>query len=132
MVESSSAVPLYYQVANVLQVRIFSGTIPPGGLLGTEKDLAAEFGVSRITIRKAIDVLRRDGLLEAERGRGTFVSSGARPVGPTALHVFMDDILARAEVLAVTEIDHADVAASANIASRFGLRPGAKVVRLRR
>jgi GntR family transcriptional regulator len=131
-IESSSAVPLYYQVANVLQVRIFAGTVPPGGLLGTEKDLAAEFGVSRITIRKAIDILRRDGLVEPERGRGTFVSTGARPVGPTALHAFIDDILARAEVLDVVEIDHAEVAAPPDVAGRFGLKPGTRVVRLRR
>jgi GntR family transcriptional regulator len=131
-VESSSAVPLYHQVANVLQVRIFAGTAPPGALLGTEKELAAQFGVSRITIRRAIDILRRDGLLEPERGRGTFVSMAARPVGPTALHVFMDDILGRAEVLKVIELEHAEVLADANVAKRLGVRPGSKVMRLRR
>ena len=42
----------------------------PGWLLGTEKDLAEEFGVSRVTVRKAIDLLARDGLVEPRRGRG--------------------------------------------------------------
>ena len=124
--------PLYYQVANVLQARIFSGAVAPGALLGTEKDLSSEFGVSRITIRKAIEVLRRDGLLEAERGLGTFVSASARPVAPTTLHVFLDDILARAEALSVHELDRTEVPASREVAARLGFRAGAKVVRIRR
>src|SRR4051794_24901348 len=99
-----------------MQARIFAGTILPGALLGTEKGLAAEFGVSRITIRKAIQILRRDGLLRPERGRGTFVAAAARPVAPTALHVYMDDILARAEILNVVDLDQTEVPASAEVA----------------
>jgi GntR family transcriptional regulator len=127
-----SPVPLYFQVANRLQARIFSGAIGRGALLGTEKDLAVEFGVSRITIRRAIEILRRDGLVEAERGRGTFVSLEAQPVAPTALHVFFDDILARAEVLRVVEIDRAEVLADAEMAGRFSVVLHTRLVRLRR
>ena len=124
--------PLYFQVANTLQARIFSGAIAPGALLGTEKELAAEFGVSRITVRKAIELLRRDELVEAERGRGTFVSTSARPIAPTAMHVFIDDILARADALQVVETDRVEVPADADVARRFGLRAGASIVRIRR
>jgi GntR family transcriptional regulator len=134
-VEPSSPVPLYYQIANVLQARIFTGTCPAGALLGTEKDLAAEFGVSRITIRKAIEILHRDGLLDPRRGRGTFVASGARPVAPTALHVFLDDILTRAEVsnaVNAGQFEHAEVPASADVATRLGVQPGTPVVRVER
>ena len=130
--DPSSAVPLYFQVANALQARIFSGAIGPGALVGTEKDLASTFGVSRITVRKAIELLRRDGLLDAERGRGTFVSTRARPMAPTAMHVFIDDILARAASLEVVDIDRVEVSADAEMARRFGLRAGASVVRIRR
>jgi len=131
-VEPSSPVPLYHQVANVMQVRIFAGTTPPGALLGTEQELAAEFGVSRITIRKAIEILERDDLLVSQRGRGTFVSDTARPLGPTALHVSLDDILARSEILKVEEIDQAEVPAPADVARGLNVKLGAKVVRIRR
>jgi GntR family transcriptional regulator len=131
-VEPSSPVPLYYQVANVLQARIFAGTNPPGSLLGTEKELALEFGVSRITVRKAIDILHRDGLLEAHRGRGTFVSSDPRPVAPTALHVFLDDILTRAEALRVIDDHFAEIPAAAAVASRLGIPPGTPIVHVQR
>jgi GntR family transcriptional regulator len=131
-VEPSSPVPLYYQVANVLQARIFAGTNPPGSLLGTEKDLSLEFGVSRITVRKAIQILHRDGLLEPQRGRGTFVSRTPRPVAPTALHVFLDDILTRAEALKVVDYDFAEIPASAQVAQRLGLKVGSRVVHVQR
>jgi GntR family transcriptional regulator len=131
-VEPSSPVPLYYQIANVLQSRIFSGRYPPASLLGTEKELALEFGVSRITIRKAIEILHRDGLLDPRRGRGTYVAGDARPVAPTALHVFLDDILTRAEVEHAGQFEHAEERASPEVAMRLGVQPDATVVRVDR
>ena len=130
--EPSSPVPLYYQIANLLQARIFTGARAPGSLLGTEKELACEFGVSRITVRKAIEILHRDGLLEPRRGRGTFVAPVPRPVAPTALHVFLDDILTRAEVHRVVDFDFAEVRASADVARRLGVKPGTRVVHVQR
>ncbi|MBV9582443.1 MAG: GntR family transcriptional regulator [Chloroflexi bacterium] len=132
LVEPSSPVPLYFQVANVLQARIFAGSLQPGALIGTEKQLAAEFGVSRITIRKALEVLRADGLLKVERGLGTFVADDPRPVAPTALHVFLDDILARGETLQVIQDEQSEVAAPAEVAHALGVRSGTKVLRIKR
>ena len=74
LIEPSSPVPLYFQIANIIQARIFAGTLQAGAPIGTEKELAEEFGVSRITVRKALEVLRADGLLKIERGRGSFVA----------------------------------------------------------
>src|SRR3954469_16132549 len=72
-------VPLYFQIVNVLESRIYSGRYAPGALLGTEKALALEFGVSRITVQRALDSLARDGLVRRQRARGTFVSPTLRP-----------------------------------------------------
>lgn len=132
LIEPGSPVPLYFQIANVLQARIFTRRLKPGALVGTENQLAAEFGVSRITVRKALDVLRADGLLRVERGRGTFVADDPRPVAPTALHVFLDDILGRAETLEVVRNEEAQVAAPGEVAQALGVPAGTKVVRIRR
>jgi GntR family transcriptional regulator len=132
VIEPSSPIPLYFQIANVVQARIFAGSLRAGAPLGTEKQLAGEFGVSRITIRKAIDVLRADGLLRVERGRGTFVADSPRPVAPTALHLFLDDILARGETLEVIRDEHSEVAAAPAVARALKVRPGTHVVRIRR
>lgn len=69
-----SRVPLYIQVASVLRQRIESGQWSRGDKISTLEELEAEFEVARVTVRQAIEVLREEGLLRAQQGRGTFVS----------------------------------------------------------
>lgn len=69
-----SRVPLYIQVASVMRQRIENGHWLEGDKISTLEQLEAEFGVARVTIRQAIELLREEGLLDAQQGRGTFVS----------------------------------------------------------
>ena len=66
--------PLYYQVYASLRQRIDTGEFPPGTALPAERQLVKDYGVSRITIVKAMDALEREGLIERQQGRGTFVT----------------------------------------------------------
>jgi len=61
------------QLVNALQRRIHDGTIRPGARLPTERELCAEFGVSRVVVREAIARLRGDGYVETRQGAGAFV-----------------------------------------------------------
>jgi|SRR6266508_3179188 len=70
--------PRYRLVADELRRRILAGAIAPGQLLPSETVLIEEFGVSRGTIREAVALLRAEGLVVTEHGRGTY----ARPVLP--------------------------------------------------
>ncbi|RJF76999.1 GntR family transcriptional regulator [Rhodopseudomonas palustris] len=76
--DSDSHVPKYAQIADIFRRRIARGQWPTGFRLPANEQLAAEFGVSRVTIRQAVELLARDGALEAQQGRGTFVTGGAR------------------------------------------------------
>ena len=69
-----SRVPLYLQVASVMRQRINSARWVEGERISTLEELEEEFGVARVTIRQAIELLRAEGLLQAQQGRGTFVS----------------------------------------------------------
>ena len=69
-----SRVPLYLQVASVMRQRINSGRWVEGERISTLEELEEEFGVARVTIRQAVELLRAEGLLQAQQGRGTFVS----------------------------------------------------------
>lgn len=69
-----SHVPKYSQIADIFRQRIARGTWPRGLKLPANESLAAEFGVSRVTIRQAVELLARDGILTAEQGRGTFIT----------------------------------------------------------
>jgi GntR family transcriptional regulator len=71
---SESHVPKYAQVADIFRQRIARGVWTKGLRLPANEELAAEFGVSRVTIRQAVDLLTRDGVIEAQQGRGTFVT----------------------------------------------------------
>ena len=68
-----SPAPLYFQLYNLLKSCILNGTFPLGSQLPTEKDLSKEFGLSRITVKRSLDELAHEGLVERHRGRGTHV-----------------------------------------------------------
>lgn len=65
----------YAQIADLLRSRIADGTYPKGGTLPSEPELAAELSVSRVTVNKAVGLLRASGEVKVKRGLGTFVSS---------------------------------------------------------
>ena len=73
-----SRTPLYVQVADVLRGRIQEGRWQPGDKISTLEELEKEFEVARVTVRQAIMLLQREGLVQRRQGKGTFVT-GAPP-----------------------------------------------------
>lgn len=70
-----SPVPRYAQLADLFRGRISRGIWAPGKALPTIEQLTREFDVARVTVRQAINLLAREGLVSPERGRGTYVNS---------------------------------------------------------
>lgn len=68
-----SRIPLYAQVAAALRRRIEEGRWNPGERISTLEELEQEFHVARVTVRQAIDLLEKEGLVQRQQGRGTFV-----------------------------------------------------------
>lgn len=62
----------YQEIATTLRQRVLHEG--PGHVLPSESELSAEFGVSRVTVRRALDVLRDDGVIESRQGFGWFVT----------------------------------------------------------
>jgi len=81
-IDAGAPTPLYQQVANSLRRQIVDGTIAVGDQLPPHRQLAVQFGVSVITINKALSGLVSEGVLNSRVGRGTFVA-----VRPAALAV---------------------------------------------
>jgi GntR family transcriptional regulator len=71
---SRSAVSLYIQIASALRQRIESGYWLPGQKISTLEELEREFEVARVTVRLAIELLEKEGLVHRQQGRGTFVA----------------------------------------------------------
>ena len=70
-----SALPLYMQIAESLLDQIEAGKLKPGDRLKPERVLSEQFGVTRATVRKALQSLEHGGLVSRHQGKGTFVRS---------------------------------------------------------
>ena len=124
--------PLHDQVRETIAGQIRSGVIPPGARLQSERDLADQMGVSRVTVRRALDALAEDGLVRAARGSGRFVSDDALAEPPNALLSFTE-LGAERGLEASSRVIRATVrSASFDEAERFGMAPGADVFQLYR
>ena len=69
-----SPIPLYIQVATLLRNRIADGHFRAGQKMPTQEELEEEFGVARVTVRQAVELLEKEGLVHRQQGRGTFVT----------------------------------------------------------
>ena len=81
MLNPQSPIPLYHQLADILLQEIRSGAYPDGSRIPAEQRLAARYQIGRPTVRQAIDLLVRKGLLKRKRGSGTFVCSNKQEIG---------------------------------------------------
>lgn len=73
-----SPIPLYIQVATLLRNRITDGHYQAGQKMPTLDELIQEFGVARVTVRQAVEMLEKEGLVRRQQGRGTFISQNMR------------------------------------------------------
>ena len=83
---------LHRQLFVVLRDQITRGMYAPGSLIPKEEDLCTQFGVSRITVRRALADLEALGFLEKRQGSGTFVSADLPPARPLATLSFLDSL----------------------------------------
>jgi GntR family transcriptional regulator len=119
------------RVREALEARIASGSLEPGQQLPTERELSETFGVSRVTVRRAIASLTERGLVHAIQGRGTFVTSEPLAEPPNALLSFHD--LVGSNVAASSRVVEATVrAATISEAEDFQIAPGAELLALER
>ena len=74
-IDKTSFVPLYIQLRDILKQVINSGKFQPGERIPSENELSTAFEISRMTVRQAIQELRREGIVTIRRGEGTFVNN---------------------------------------------------------
>jgi GntR family phosphonate transport system transcriptional regulator len=104
-------ISLWRRVADGIRSAIAEGTITDR--LPPETELAVEFGVNRHTVRRAISVLSADGLLRAERGRGTFVNAvQTRIVYPIGARARFSENIARQSLEPSGRLIHAEIVAA--------------------
>jgi GntR family transcriptional regulator len=130
-VDRYSPVPMYYQVAQQLEHAIEAGELPPGTRLDSELVLATQLGVSRPTLRRAIEYLVDRGYLVRRRAVGTQVvhPKVRRPVELSSLY---EDLAASRKNPRTEMLSLATTPASDRVAYALGLEDGADVLAIER
>src|SRR5258708_21111140 len=123
---------LYARVETVLAGEITDGDLKVGDQLPTEDSLIARFGVSRITVRRAVQNLVSRSLVEIRRGKGTFVAAPKITPDLKELSGLVEDMHALGRKPTARLIGKEIVAADATVASQLALTKGERVVRIRR
>jgi len=126
-----SPVPLYFQVAQQIEHAISEGALAPGDRLDNEISLAEQIGLSRPTMRRAIQELVDKGLLVRKRGVGTQVVHGqvTRPVELTSL---FDDLTLHHQDPTTTVLTNEVIVATDEVAVNLAVSTGSVVLHLRR
>lgn len=133
VVDRSGPVPLYHQLKQWLSNRILSGEFPPGSQLPDELEISERLAVSRGVVRQALTELTYEGLVNRQRGRGTFVSTPKTAEGLiSGLRGLVDDAARRGQEVQSRVLVLRETNASEPVAKCLGLEPGEPVVELER
>lgn len=125
----TAAVPRYQEIENWLAEQC--KTLPAGALLPSEPELAAQFSVSRMTARQAVQNLARAGIVERRRGSGTFVAPPRLHRHEGLLLSFTEDMRQRG-MTSTSKLLSGELMISPEDAIALGLQPSDWVVRLER
>ena len=126
----SSPIPLYHQIRALLLRQIETGQLKPGDALPSERELIDHYGVSRITVRQALNSLAVDGLLFRQPGRGTFVRRSRIEQELASLTGFSEEMLSRGLTPSTRLISTAMMEPTAQVAAWLRMAPGQKVLQM--
>lgn len=122
--DKNSSDPVYLQIAVSIKNLLLNGTISVGTAFPPEHALAKQFGVSRMTMRQANDVLEREGLIERQRGRGTFAVQNKLIKQEHETRSFSEEIRRRGGVPSSRLVSFLTREATAAEAADFGIELG--------
>ncbi|WP_140637325.1 GntR family transcriptional regulator [Methylibium rhizosphaerae] len=129
--DANSSQPLYQQLQRALRDAIEKRVLGPEDALPSERQLAADLGVSRITVRKAIDGLVSEGLLVSRQGSGNFVSARIDK-NFAKLTSFSEDMRARGRNPHSVWLGRSEGTVTPEEALKLALSPGTLVYRFNR
>lgn len=123
-------IPLYHQMQTDLAARIATGEFGAGDALPSEEQLGRHYGVSRITVRKALEALEGQGLIVRRRGVGSFVAEAETGVHAVRLNGSLDAFLTHAHELKAQVVSLGLADAPEDVLAEFGLARGTRMLRL--
>jgi GntR family transcriptional regulator len=130
--DTTSAKPLYEQIKEYIIANIQSGTFPPHSRIPSERDLAMRFGVSRLTVTKALKELEQTGTVYVRIGKGTFVAPESINLQLDMLMSFTEEMGKRGQVVTSRVLSAQIGTATPVVAQALNILVGTEVIVLKR
>lgn len=127
MSSPSSRLAPYAQVKQYLKQRLATGDWPPGQLMPSEAELVTQFGVSRMTVNRALRELQAEGLVDRVQGVGTFAAALHKVSSTLTLRDLHEEIAERGHRHDAQVVTQEQVAAPEALAAQLGVTPGSPV-----
>ena len=132
---TTDLLPRYYQIKQVIKKWIVNNEVTMGEKIPSENELAAQFKVSRLTVRQALSQLIQEGFLESRRGDGTYVTENAGLINSYNLEFsgFMDDLFYQISRSRTKSVEIEKIEAIRTIKEKLKLSPKVKeIIRIKR
>ncbi|MCQ2495187.1 MAG: GntR family transcriptional regulator [Lachnospiraceae bacterium] len=123
-----SATPLYTQIINKIRSQISSGILNVGDMLPPETELCNRYSVSRITVRKALFELEKQGILERKQGKGTFISVPTQKAKLNDVNSFHDTCRMNGKKASTKVLQAVTLPASKRDCTNLGIAENGRVV----
>ncbi len=130
--DSNSSIPLYRQLANIIRDGIENGEYTHDSQIPTETVLSQKYGISRITVRKALEELTDEGLLIRKQGKGTFVYVDKSIQTNYPFMLFKDAVQQAGKTPTTRLLSYSQEVPSRRITNFLGLDPQESVIILKR
>lgn len=128
MLDQSAMKPLYVQLMEELEHNIQAGVYKPGDKIMTENEMAKAYGVSLVTVRKAVGSLMEKGLVVRKQGKGTFVTKPKSSRNMKYFQSFSDMCEQRGIKSGARMLENRLVEADEKIAKRLGVEAGSQII----
>lgn len=132
MLQNNSPRPLYEQIKDYIMHRIQTGEFAPNTRLPSERDMAARFGVSRLTVSKAVKELEQAGWLYVQIGKGTYINDAPIHQEIAALTSFTEEMALRGQPTSSRVLRAEHTPPTEDIARALQIGPGVEVITLER
>ncbi len=124
------AIPLYYQLETILRKKIISGDFAPDTALPGEEMLAANYQVSRATVRQALSALEKENYVVRQRGKGTFVSDKINKLDMPKFSGSIEDLILMGKLTRTKVLDIRWINPPEKIKAYLDVKDSKKVLRI--
>lgn len=132
MLDNSNSIALYEQLKLIIKDDIMNGVYSQGEQLPNEQQLCEHYGVSRITVRRALKELSNEGLIEIRQGKGTFVRNKILNIHILNLPGYTDGLSKLSNDIKLKILDKQIVEVDSEVSNALKIKKGSQILRLKR